>query len=125
MIIEVSTPVHLTESESKVEKALRNIFPSMTFIFSKGYFAGRSDSIESLDHFRELLQMQRIRDTAHTLMERSLFRNELKFCLNKQAAFVGKVNFSKDCPLGPITVSIQGEDLELLIDHLSPRTTEQ
>ncbi|KYK38835.1 MAG: hypothetical protein HXS46_03015 [Theionarchaea archaeon] len=123
--IKISVVVHHTESKRNIEKALKNLFPSIEFTLSGGYFIGTSTDIHSLDHFKELLKIQRIRDTAHTLLERSLSGNNLVFSLNKQAAFMGKVNFSEECPLGPVTVSIKGEDLNSLISHLSPRTAEQ
>lgn len=124
MKIEISAPVYPTESEEKVERALKNLFPSVEFSLSGSSLKGTSADIESLAHFRLLLQMQRIRDTANTILRQSLSRDELTFYLNKQAAYMGKVNFSRECPLDPITVSISGRDLETLINDLSPRTTE-
>ena len=124
MKIEISAPVYHTESEEKVEKALKSLFPSVEFSLSKNSLKGTSADPESLTHFKLLLQMQRIRDTANTLLRKSLKRDKLTFYLNKQAAYMGKVNFSEECPLGPITVSIKGKNLETLINDLSPRTTE-
>ena len=125
MDIEISTPVYHTESKSKVEKALKNLFPSVEFMLSGGYFIGKSKDVKSLDHFKNLLKMQRIRDTANTILKNSVSKNQLVFYLNKQAAFMGKVNFSKECPLDPITVSVKGEAINMLINDLSPRTAEQ
>jgi predicted RNA binding protein with dsRBD fold (UPF0201 family) len=45
----------------------------------------------------------------------------ITFHLNKQAAYVGKVNFSNEAPLGPITVRIVA-DPETIIDYLAPST---
>jgi predicted RNA binding protein with dsRBD fold (UPF0201 family) len=123
--IEVSAPVHHTESESKVVKALQNMFPFMEFALFNGYLTGKSTDMKSLDHLKELLEVQRIRDTANIILKRSLSGDSLIFYLNKQAAFMGKVNFSEDCPQGPITVSIAGKNLSILIDYLSPRAAEQ
>lgn len=120
--IEISTRVHPTESASNVEKALENMFPSIEFTLSGGWAIGKSQNPRSLDHFKEILKLQRIRDTAHSILRRSISENQLIFYLNKQAAFMGKVNFSSECPMGPITVSITGENLTALIDDLSPRT---
>ena len=125
MHIKIKVPVYPTESKSKVEKALKNLFPTVEFQLSKGQYTGKSNDVQSLNHFRGLLEMQRIRDTANTLLKRSLYNNTLVFHLNKQAAFMGKINFSEECPLDPITVTINGKDLEALINDLSPRTGEQ
>jgi hypothetical protein len=123
--IKISVPVHPTESKEKVEKALKNVFPSVEFILSEEHYIGKSQDIQSLDHFKALLTHQRIRDTANTMLRRSRRDGELVFYLNKQAAFMGKVNFSEECPLGPITVTVKGKDIDQVIDHLSPRTAEQ
>ncbi|MBU7046547.1 MAG: hypothetical protein HXS54_08930 [Theionarchaea archaeon] len=124
MNIEISVLVHPTESKSKVEKALKTLFPTMEFTLSGGQYTGKSRDVACLNHFKELLEMQRIRDTANTILKRSLCNDNLLFHLNKQAAFVGKVNFSEKCPLDPITVSIRGKNLINLISNISPRTTE-
>lgn len=123
--LEISVPLHSTESRDKVEKALENLFPTVEFTLSENTLTGTSHTEQSLNHFKNLLEKQRIRDTANTILKRSICENKVIFTLNKQAAFMGKVNFSEKCPLDPITVSIKGKDLNALIDHLSPRTTEQ
>ncbi|MBU6997224.1 MAG: hypothetical protein HXS41_03390 [Theionarchaea archaeon] len=122
--VEISTPVHATESESKVKKALECIFPSVQFFPDGNVFKGKSEEIKSLERFRELLKSQKIRDTANTILKNSLFGGELEVHLNKQAAYMGKVNFSEDSPLGPITVRLSCEDMETLITYLSSTTSE-
>jgi predicted RNA binding protein with dsRBD fold (UPF0201 family) len=123
--IEVSTPVHHTESEGKVKQALQNIFPLMHFSLSNGYFTGKSTDIKSLDCLKELLKSQKVRDTANMLLRESLSGDTMTFYLNKQAAFMGKVNFSEDCPQDPIAVSVSGKNLNTLISYLSPRAVER
>ncbi|MGC1120627.1 MAG: RNA-binding domain-containing protein [Candidatus Methanofastidiosia archaeon] len=122
--VEISTPVHPTESESKVRKALESIFPCVQFSLDGTVFKGKSEELKSLEHIKELLESQRIRSTANKILRNSLFGRELIFCLNKQAAYMGKVNFSEDSPLGPITVTISCENVEALITYLSPRAPE-
>ncbi|MBU7022885.1 MAG: hypothetical protein HXS40_01865 [Theionarchaea archaeon] len=124
VVVEIKTPVHPTESEPKVKKALESIFPSVQFFLDGTVFKGKSEELKSLDHIKELLKAQRIRSTANRILRNSLFGNELVFCLNKQAAYMGKVNFSEDSPLGPVTVTISCEDMEALITYLSPLTSE-
>jgi predicted RNA binding protein with dsRBD fold (UPF0201 family) len=125
MILEISVPIHDTESESKVKKAVKNLFPLIEVTVSEEGLYGTSNDMTSLDRLKELLEVQKIRSTAHTILKRSLSGDSLTFYLNKQAAFMGKVNFSEDCPLDPITVSLTGEDLPALIDHMSPTSSEQ
>ncbi|MGD2250841.1 MAG: RNA-binding domain-containing protein [Candidatus Methanofastidiosia archaeon] len=123
--ITVSVVVHFTESESKVNKALKNIFPALEFTPSEKGFTATSDDLKSLAHLKELLKSQKIRSTANYILKNSLLDNELVFYLNKQAAYMGKVNFSENCPLDPITVNITGNNLYDIIDSLSPITPER
>jgi predicted RNA binding protein with dsRBD fold (UPF0201 family) len=122
MIITVSIPVHPTESEYNVKKAVKNLFPLIQFTVTEKEITGTSEDKKALIHLKELLEKQKIRSTAHDILNQSVVNGTLVFYLNKQAALMGKVNFSRDCPLGPITVSITGADLTTLIDELSPRT---
>jgi predicted RNA binding protein with dsRBD fold (UPF0201 family) len=122
--VEISTPVHPTESESKVKKALESIFPCVQFFLDGTVFKGKSEELKSLDRIKELLKAQKIRSTANAILRKSLFGQELVFYLNKQAAYMGKVNFSEDSPLGPITVTISCEDMEALITYLTPLPSE-
>lgn len=124
-IITISAPVHATESELKVKKALKNLFPILNFTRSGKELTTTSENIESLTNLKKLLRSQKIRLTANNIMKKLLIDNKLVFYLNKQAAYVGKVNFSKECPLGPITICITGDNLRDLIDSLSPRTSER
>ncbi|MBU7015409.1 MAG: hypothetical protein HXS52_07070 [Theionarchaea archaeon] len=117
--VRISTPVHLTESESKVRKALEYIFPSVCFFLDGTVFKGESEELTSLEHFRELLKSQKIRSTADRILRNSLYGSELTFYLNKQAAYVGKVNFSEESPLGPITITLSCENFDELITYLS------
>lgn len=122
IVITVSAPVHPTESERNVKKAVQNLFPLIQVRLTEKEITGTSEDKKALTRLKELLKAQKIRCTANDILRRSLFNDTLVFYLNKQAAFMGKVNFSEDCPLGPITVSITGSDLATLIDDLSPRT---
>ncbi len=122
IVITVSAPVHPTESEISVKKAVQNLFPSIQVTLTKKGITGMSKDKKALKRLKELLKAQKIRCTANDILKRSVCNETLVFYLNKQAAFMGKVNFSEDCPLGPITVSITGSDLITLIDDLSPRT---
>jgi predicted RNA binding protein with dsRBD fold (UPF0201 family) len=123
--ITVSTVVHFTESESKVKKALKNLFPTMEFTCSEKGFSATSKDLKSLVHLKELLKSQKIRSTANYILKNSLLDNELVFYLNKQAAYMGKINFSENCPLDPITVHITGNNLCDIIDSLSPIAPER
>ena len=117
--ISVAVPVYPTESPEKVNKALENIFPSLTFTLSEKGFTGTGQDIEILNEMKLLLENQRIRDTAQEILTRSVLSQTLTFSLNKQAAYMGKINFSDECPLDPIVVSITDEDIHSVIMYLS------
>ncbi|VVB62535.1 RNA binding protein [uncultured archaeon] len=120
--IEVSVYVIIrpTERVEKVASAVEKIFPGLMMDI-------RGDRIEAyggpsaLRTLHKLLREQQILDTARSVMLQSREGNTIQFRLNKQAAFMGCVNFPpEEEPLGSIHVQITGDDL--VIDWLSPRT---
>jgi predicted RNA binding protein with dsRBD fold (UPF0201 family) len=122
MKIEVSVYVLIrpTERVEKVTSAVEKIFPGLIMDI-------REDRIEAyggpgtLWTLHKLLREQEILDTARSVMLRGQEGDTIQFRLNKQAAFMGKVNFPpEEEPLGSIHVQIIGDDT--VIDWLSPRT---
>jgi len=122
MTIEVSVYVIIrpTERVEKVASAVEKIFPGLIMDI-------RGDRIEAyggpsaLRTLHKLLREQEILDTARSVMLQGREGNTIQFRLNKQAAFMGWVNFPpEEEPLGSIHVQITGDDL--VIDWLSPRT---
>lgn len=120
--IEVSVYVLIrpTERVEKVASAVEKIFPGLIMDI-------RGDRIEAyggpstLLTLHRLLREQEILDTARSVMLQGREGDTIQFRLNKQAAFMGKVNFPpEEEPLGSIHVQITGDDK--VIDWLSPRT---
>lgn len=117
MKVTVKTPVRKTESFDRVKKALLNIFPELEVELIKEKLAGKTDN---LDKFKELLRNQKIRSTARGLFLKNKRGSELRFQLNKQAAWVGKLNFTEEPqPLGSIQVIIENRNLDGIIDDLT------
>ena len=82
----------------------------------------------SLERFKMILQRDRIRAAARSVLRRSLDGNRLIFFLNKQAAYAGHVSFSApegESPLGPIQVTVETENPELLINWLTGQPEER
>ena len=82
----------------------------------------------SLERFRMILQRDRIRAAARSVLRRSVDGNRIVFFLNKQAAYAGHVSFSApegESPLGPIRVTIETENPEQLINWLAGRPEER
>lgn len=120
--IEVSVYVLVrpTERVEKVACAVEKIFPGLIMDI-------RRDRIEAyggpsaLRTLHKLLREQQILDCARSVMHQGRIGNTIQFRLNKQAAFMGMVNFPPDEePLGSIHVQIAGDGR--VIDWLSPRT---
>jgi len=112
-------PLYPTESAEKVRKALRNLFPDA--VLGEEGARVRAEAGD-LEHLRELLQDQHIRDTARDQFIAGWAGNFLRFSLSKQAAFAGRVSFAASSPLGDITVTVEGEDLHVVIDHVAEST---
>lgn len=127
--IRVSAPVNPTETEEKVRTAITNIFPIDLSLrdFGTPQLQGEG-GIENLRRLHMLLREFRILDTARKIFTNSIKGNAIRVCLNKQAAFAGKVNFpAAEEKLGSINVEISLDDMEDLlkiIDWLSPETLE-
>jgi predicted RNA binding protein with dsRBD fold (UPF0201 family) len=123
MRLRVEAEVKPTEVVGKVEAAVRRIFPTLALERSGNFLVGESADIDSLSRFRQLLRQQMILDTARRAMLLKRRDNSTQVCLNKQVAFVGRVNFTDgESPLGPIVVTLEAPDIERLIDYLAPRT---
>jgi predicted RNA binding protein with dsRBD fold (UPF0201 family) len=118
MKISVSVPVYPTETQEKIEKALENLFPDLHVTESDKGLSACSEDKTALNTLRKLLEQQRIRDTARDILVRHTEDNTLTFFLNKQAAYMGKINFSEECPLDPIKISITARDISSVIQYL-------
>jgi len=114
--VHIEVPVKPTENAAKVRAAVLNVFPDATFMESEGALIAEA---ASLDRLREMFRTQRIRDTARNVLRSSRNGIEIRFSLNKQAAFVGRVNFAPPSPMGQIEVTIEDENPESIIDFLS------
>lgn len=123
MKLRVETEVRPTEDQTKVEAAIKRIFPTLQLNRVGNYLIGESSDVRALDRLHQLLRLQAILDSARKVMRASREGNLVRFMLNKQVATVSKVSFTDDeSPLGPIIVTIEALDIERLIDYLAPRT---
>ncbi|MDR2846265.1 MAG: hypothetical protein LBV63_03185, partial [Candidatus Methanoplasma sp.] len=75
--------------------------------------------------FSKLIRKQKILDSARGVLFKGVRGNRTTIHLNKQVATVGKVSFTEPRTiLGTIEVTIEDEDLELLIDRVAPETVD-
>ncbi|RZN49503.1 hypothetical protein EF808_02070 [archaeon] len=123
MNIEVMTRIYPTEDEGKIVDALSSLFPDIEFEREGPLIRGKSTEITDLSTLRDKIDRQEIRDTARTVVRRCRRGQAVTLHLNKQVATAGRVNFSEESPLGPITLRISG-DINQLNDYLAPSTLE-
>ena len=123
MDCEVSAPFGPTEDREKVLEAIINIFPDAILDIEDSTVSG---TFSDLNNMKKLISEQRIRDTARQVLSHSMNPGKLIFHLNKQAAFVSKVNFTEgNSTLGDITVTIDRDEPEALIIELTGDPEEQ
>ena len=128
--VRVEAEVNPTEDEVKVEKAVKNIFDTVVVEVKPSYkgsiLYAKGEGRDALVKFRNLLSLDRIRAAARKVFFSGLKGRTVRFCLNKQVAFAGHVSFCEEMgesPLGPLKVTIECAEPQLLIDWLAPRTT--
>jgi predicted RNA binding protein with dsRBD fold (UPF0201 family) len=123
--LRVEAEIRPTEDQTKVEAAVKNIFPSLDLRRDGKFLAGESTEVLSLDRLHYLLRVQMILDSARSIMHRGKHDSVVRFMLNKQVAMVGKLSFTEgESPLGPIVVTLEAPDIDRLVDYLAPRTKE-
>lgn len=127
--VKVSALVHPTETQEKVEKAVKNLFPVELHLEDYGIPGLHGEGeLESLRVLHRRLREERILDTARQVLLSGVSGSTTQFRLNKQVAFAGKVNFpAGEESLGSVYVEISAEnkeDLLRIIDWLAPRTVE-
>lgn len=109
-----------TEEKEKVKQAIQNLFPDAQIDIQDTKLVAHSNTLE---RFQELLKRQKIRDSARSLLRKHCGENTLVFKLNKQMAYMNKVNFAiVDHPLGEITVHITSTNPHKIIDQLTLKT---
>ncbi len=124
----ISALVYPTESQEKVEAAIKRLFPALEFKLEQGFgsakrLIGSATDIESLRKLHELLRRQRILDTARSTFLKNKQGNAIEFELNKQVAYIGRINFVEEAiALGSIHVRIEAEEIDRVIDWLAPVT---
>ena len=122
------TKFHPTENLEKIEIALKTIINGeikSKKIGTENYLFIESNEISSLDNLYTLFRKQKILDVARKTLRNGIYENSTTFYVNKQVAYVQKINFCEEegeSPLGPIRVQIEYDNIDYLIDWLTPYT---
>jgi uncharacterized protein len=125
----VEAEIYPTENEENVKRAVTNFLDNAAITITPGAkgstLKATANGQESLVKLRNMLANDRIRDAARKFFFKSIRGNMISFYLNKQAAFAGHISFSEqtaESPLGPIKISIETDNTELLICWLAEKT---
>jgi predicted RNA binding protein with dsRBD fold (UPF0201 family) len=126
--IAAEAPLHPTEDESKVRRALLNIFPEAKVEINRGdevhIMRLNGSGLEFLSTFRRLIKQDRIRDAARRVIMTRTEGERIEIYLHKQAAFAGHVSFCGpvgESPLGPITIRIYTASPEMVVDYVAAK----
>ncbi len=123
MKLRVKVGMKPTEDRTKLETAVKKIFPTVSLELVGENLVGESTDVNALSRLHQLFRQQAILDSARSVLLAKRRENITRFMLNKQAAFVGRVSFTDgEAPLGPISVTLEAPDLDYLIDYLAPKT---
>lgn len=105
---EVVAPVNPTEDPERVARAIRSVFPNADIEEGHGELVATAHAV---DRLAELLETQRIQETARATLMDCIEGDTIAFAISKQAALAGVVTFALDEPaeLGDIHVRIRVE----------------
>ena len=122
----VESLVNPTEDEKKVERALRNVFPSAKIERAMPGDTPRlrihGEGLEFLSTLRNLIKQERIRSAARAVFLSGTHEQRIHAYLNKQAAFAGRISFCQpegESPLGPISIAIDTPNPEDVVEYLT------
>ena len=131
-MVHSETEVRPTEDPEKVKKAVTNILRGEVEVRQLDEWSGKviikGKNQPALERFRMIIQRDRIRAAARSVLRRSVEGTRIVFYLNKQAAYASHVSFSApegESPLGPIQVVVETENPDELIDWLAGQREER
>ena len=120
--VQVFCEINTSEESSKVNTAVRNVFPNLEISINRHQIIGKSSSIESLSNISESINTKNTKNILQRILKQNIDGHSTWFYLNKQAAFVNMVvlcNESDESPLGPIKVVIEANNIETIIQSLT------
>ena len=129
MKVRVEAIINPTEDPEKVERAVRNLVGESVELRTVRVgdlqtIVGEGEGLGCLRRLKHLLRVRMIRDAAREAMMRSISGNTLTIHLNRHAAYAGKASFTEphgECPLGPITITVECENPEEVVEWLTEK----
>jgi hypothetical protein len=125
VVVTVEAQVRPSESQGKVELALRNVLGPVqpSIIKREGSVSMRAEGEEALAKLYQQVRSRQVMAAARRLLMQNSSGNRTWVYLNKQAAYVGVIAFCEEpgeSPLGPILLTLEATDLPSLLDWLVP-----
>jgi predicted RNA binding protein with dsRBD fold (UPF0201 family) len=124
LVVRAETPLNPSEDLEKVSTAVSNVVDDCVFDSKHGKVIGRSIGSEALNTIYEHARSK----AALGVLRKALLANRIGdatwFLVNKQAAAADTVAFvetKEESPLGAIKVIIESDELEKVIEWLTPR----
>ncbi len=128
----MKTVIHPTEDKDKVLKAVRNLFDGDIRIveIDEDYYEvrGYSEDRDSLNKIYNLIRIEQVITAVRSYMQKHLRGNKVTLIIHKQAAYVNKlslVDSDRESPMGTITITIESDNIDEIIDWLAPEITPQ
>lgn len=121
--LKVEASVNPSESRERVIAAIVNVIECSPEFRYGSRVIGRSIGIESLRTIYEQIRSRSTMGVLRRMLVNNRIADSTYFLLNKQAAATGIVVIIEDeqeSPLGPIRVTLDCEELDVLIDWLVP-----
>ncbi|MEM3382699.1 MAG: RNA-binding domain-containing protein [Nitrososphaerales archaeon] len=121
--VTVEAQVNPSEDTEKVKIAIQNIIRFIEPDISQNKIIASTSDEKSLYLIYEQIRDKQILSVVRRLLLANKSQDETYILLNKQAAFVGKLNICEDeneSPLGPIKLKVQSPYIKDFVDWLAP-----
>ena len=117
------TPLNPSDCPEKVRAALNNVLDNGMIEVKHGRVIGRAIGSESLNTIYEQVRSRAALGVLRKVLLNNRTMDSTWFLLNKQAAAAGTVvivEHKDESPLGAIKITIECDELDTVIDWLSP-----
>ncbi len=127
----ISVEIRPTEDEKKILGALNKLFrvdPNKLIKKKLGLYdllIYESNTLETLEIFVLRVKQRNISTHIRAYLEKNIIGNKTHIFINKQAAIIGKVSLCdspNECPLGAITIEIEANNPNELLEIISKLT---
>ncbi len=121
--ISIATSIFPTEDTERVNNAVMNLFPDANIEIESDKLIAVCDN---LDYLVQGIAKQKIRDSTRRYFMGQIKEPGLVFHINKQAALMGKINFTDGKSImGDIEVSISTDNPDELIESMTYRELDE